>query len=774
MRLIKHLIYTAWVSCLFFPVLFAQDVPKTIIQEKDKKHSDQSVSRTKRAAQTTIKLSEGDKYLPYGGVFTPKGDLHALIVFVGIKTSKEDENQGRIFNHQDYDNWNILKGEELPAYINPETGENPLFYVDKSDFRKYHNKAIGISEYYYQMSGGTFRFTGEVLKNPDTGRPVRIDVDASKARSIKDLTHEAMDEIYKKFPKFDWSRFDQRENFPNYKFDNSKTDPDGKPDCIVFVFRSHNGMKTKVFKKYKAGWGGGIATSYLGGYKSKWPGVTFDNAGYTSSNESAKSVEQLRSFFLHEVGHKLYASPHYNGANGEVGDYFFYPSNAYGMMNTSGILNAAANGWERWACGWIEIQDAHGKNAFLEEESMLKGQYEFYLDDFVETGNAVRVKIPYTENQFLWIENHLKQSIFDDNILKGEVLSRGGERVPPVDEGVYIYIERISEKRTYIPRYGKRSDSNGIKLLHANGNWDYSISKTGTRDWGDYYRNKIYVFEQQRENPISGISPFQRYVGDLPKKEDIAQSKDGKIKYTNSGHGGYIESVDILKEKVGNREAMLYGSFGGRNKEAYEIFKRRSAFFQAGDELSLSGITPVVNLRKYNDKTGVRDPFVPNGLQVRILEKNEDGRVKVSVNFGDFEIRKDTRWTGSISIEPNYIDTTEISMYLKPGVTLTLDKSATPDRHIPTESGDFVTATRMVLESGTIFRIGRKSELVLKDDSQLILKKGAKIILERGAEISKKDQAQIILEPGAEILKANRSGKYSRREDIERKWRRTN
>ncbi len=741
-----------WIMGIFFlGDLQAQDNKRKPVIQKDKKITSGKNRFLKIGGQKRGTIGAGKK-LSNGGVFTPKGNIHALFVFVGIKDSI-DAKAGKItFNDQAYKNWNIQEGQELPEYIDSSTGRNDLIYERNEFFLEKEEGNRGISEYYYQMSLGKFRFTGEVLKDPKTKKPVRIDIATKGSQSIQELTYKVMDEMYRRFPNFDWTKFDKRTNYSNYKYENTLTKPDGKPDCIVFIYRSHNGMKHQVFPSHRSGWGGGIATSYLSGYNSPWPGVSFDNAGYTSSNESAKDIEELRSFFLHEMSHKIFSAPHYNGANGEIGDYFFYPSNAYGMMNTSSILNTAANGWERWACGWIDLEDANHQNSAIVSDEQLMGKHEFYLDDFVETGNVIRIKIPYTENQYLWIENHQKESTFDEGLHAGEVLSKGGEKIPYSEKGVYMYVERISERLTDLPRYGKRSDSNGIKLLHAAGNWDYNVDSIGSKDWGNFHNNPIYVFTRDRQNSIGGTNPFMRYLYDFPSKPTSPSSKDGVMKYKNTVHGGYIESVDILKESNGVDTNMLYANFAGRNKEANTTFQRRSPLFQVGDELSLSSTTCLVNMRRYNSKKGLQSAFIPNGITVKIMDGEKRGRVKVSVQFGDFEIRKHTRWAGRISVKPNYMDSLQSSLILAKRVRLLIDKSGTPNSHLKTENNDFIEETNLQLEENAIFVLEEKSKLVIKDNSRLILRKNAKLILKNKAQIVLLDNAQIILEDGAEIL----------------------
>ncbi len=706
--------------------------------------------------QGSLSRIPDEKWLPYGGVFTPKGHIHALFIFVGIDEEIESDNGNSYFNQQHYANWNIEKGEILPNYIDPLTGRNNLVYEDTLEFVKSgHEKNRGISEYYYQMSLGEFKFTGEVLKDPNTNQPIRIDIRPRAAQSIQELSYSVMDEMYALFPDFDWTKFDQRKNFPNYKQDNSLTGPDGKPDCVVLIYRSHNGMKHQVFNTYRPGWGGGIATSYLSRYESKWEGVSFDNAGYTSSNESAKDIEQLRSFFLHEIGHKLYSAPHYNGANGEIGDYFFYPSNAYGMMNTSSILNSAANGWERWVCGWIDLEDATGKSSDLNEPEELKGQYQFYLEDFVSSGNVIRLKIPNTKDQYLWIENHLNKSTFDESLEPGKKLSKNGELVPFAEKGIYMYIERISSDLSILPRYGRRSDSNGLKLLHADGNWDYDRELTGTKDWGNYHNNPIFTFTRKQRNPIGGTNPFMRYLDDFPSIPSDISSKDGKMKYKNSVHGGYIESVDILQESDWENAYMIYGNFAGRNKEAKEMMNRRNPFFQPGDELSLSSENSLVNLRKYDDKKGIQGPFIPSGLTVRVLEKDANGRVEIQINFADFEIRENNLWTGNITIQPHYLDALKPGLILAEKTTLIVGKSGTANTHLQTEAGDFINESMTELAENSSVELMNRAKWIFKDGSTLVLRKSSTIRLNENAKIYIQDKSKIILEKGARIIYGN-------------------
>lgn len=691
-------------------------------------------------------------YLPNGGLFTPKGDIKALVIFVGFSHNVFHKGDSIPFNHQRYDNWDISNGQDLPPYVDQTTGKMKIFHESKLDFSETDNP-YNISDYYKEMSLGKLNFMAECFKDPKTGKPVRIDINPSGKKSIAEFNKAVIDKIHHTYQDFDWFSYDTRENYPNYRRSTAKTRADGKPDCIIFVYRNHNGMPQQIFKKGRIGWGGGVATSYLSGYKSPWESVNFDNMGFTLSDESGKSGDSFMAMFLHEIAHKLYNSPHYNGANGTIGNYFFYPDVSYGMMNSTNFTNVTANGWERWILGWINLDKQNlDKNTSIDSIDHL--EHSFILRDFVTTGDAIRLPIPFYPETYLWIENHQNISVMERNLFGGKVLSKTGDPVPKLSKGVYAYIERISPHRNFLPSYGNRYQSNSIRFMHADGNWDYTYTGV-SRSWKTYFNNPIVTLNKTRRNPFSGTNPFMRFIDDYPKGWNIKNEPDGKIKYKSSVHGGYLESVPFILQSRKENTVAVYGFSGGYSEASKSILKNHSPFFQDNEELSMSSGHPIFGLVNYNRKNAELEHIKLNGMHVDFKHIDENAYL-VTVRYNDFNIKKDIRLAGRLQIKPNYLDSLDYSMVVHSDVEVTIDKSGIANTHKPIDNG-FIRPTEVILERGAKLLLKSESTIQIKDNSKLILEKGSYLKMDSDTRIIVGKNAQLIIKEGANIKKGRKA-----------------
>ncbi len=691
-------------------------------------------------------------YIPNGGLFTPNGDIKALVIFVGFTHNVQHEGDSIPFNHQRYDNWDISKGQNLPPYVNMKTGKMEIFHESKSDFSKSINP-YNISDYYNEMSLGKFNFMAECFKDPNTGKPVRIDINPKGKKTIGEFNKAVIDKIYELHPDFNWFPYDTRENNPSYARSTDKTRADGKPDCIIFVYRNHSGMPQQIFKRGRSGWGGGVATSFLRGYKSPWESVNFDNMGFTLSDESGKNGDAFMAMFLHEIAHKLYNSPHYNGANGTIGNYFFYPDVSYGMMNSTNFTNVTANGWERWILGWINL-DKQDLDKTVSIDSIDYLEHSFILRDYVTTGDAIRLPIPHYPDSYLWIENHQNISVMERNLFGGRALSVTGDVVPELDKGIYAYVERISPNRNFLPTYGNRFQSNGLRFLHAGGNWDYTHSGL-SRSWNTYFYNPVTALKKGRQNPFSGTNPFMRYIDDYPEGWDINNKPDGKIKYRSSVHGGYLESVPFIHQEENEEMVAVYGFSGGNSDRSKTILKSHSPFFQNNEILSLSSGHPVFGLVNYNRKKATLEHIELNGMHVDFKHIDENAYL-VTVRYNDFNIKKDIRLTGNIIVKPNYLDSLEYGLIINSDVDVTIDRSGTVNTH-KLINGSFVNPTEIIIDKHSRILMESKSKLKIEDNSSLILEKGAYLKMGYKTQIIIGENAQLIIKEGAKIDRGRKS-----------------
>lgn len=119
-----------------------------------------------------------DGYIGNGGVFTPKGDLRIPIAFVSY---------GEPFDSEYIESWPTTS--QWPSWARSRT-RNP-FYTEYSQFSANifsDTNRYSVSNFYYQMSNGTFRVVADYIP----GRAV-ISVDISD--KWRELNEKAVENI---------------------------------------------------------------------------------------------------------------------------------------------------------------------------------------------------------------------------------------------------------------------------------------------------------------------------------------------------------------------------------------------------------------------------------------------------------------------------------------------------------------------------------------------------------------------------------------------------
>ncbi|MCA1760824.1 MAG: hypothetical protein LC658_13735, partial [Bacteroidales bacterium] len=323
-------------------------------------------------------------------------------------------------------NW-ATGSTSLPAWISDKS----TFYNQYSDFSTYSymDNNQNISRFYHEMSKESFRLIADVY-------PTRVNINPSGATGWADMTRRVFDKMKTDDPNFDWSVYDDRENYPNFRFDNSNTQPDNIPDFVVVLFRYNPGWEIQPvsgMQNWPGSRGGFAALTGLGGFT--YNGYSFHSSGgYTHCS----GTSSMYGLFIHELAHSIFDCPHYANANSIVGEYF-YGQIGWGMMNLGMGSFGCALGWERWYLDWIELK-SNGINSNIIQQTDLPTNGEFILRDFISTGDVVRIKLPNPTGkyQYLWIENHQGNSIFDN---RGWSNDGCGNPFPPSPRGLVAYIE---------------------------------------------------------------------------------------------------------------------------------------------------------------------------------------------------------------------------------------------------------------------------------------------------------------------------------------------
>jgi hypothetical protein len=664
-------------------------------------------------------------YAPYGGVFTPKGTLRVLLVFV---TYKDKSASNPTFENKNYNlpNWDYRTNNKLPNFVNSETGACPEYiFKTEADFeQKMDLVSNNFSKEFSLMSNGKFKMIGEVFTNAE-GKPTVVEIDPTEGYSWTNMNGRAVEAMQKINPKMDYSRFDQRQNSPNFKFDNSDTTkhkPDKIIDFVVFVHRYNKGWKEQPKRGMRAWVGstGGFAATgvhpqnKINGYRVA--------EGFTMTYNSG--------VFIHEVAHVLFNAPHIMGVNNVVGNHFQLLSAGWGVMAPISIFGGF-NAWERWYTGFIELV------ADIQSPKDVAPLNVFLLRDFFTTGDAMRIKIPFAKGQHLWLENHAKLHPLDEHPWSGKVLGQG-DTVASAAKGIYAYVEDIEGSRNVI--FSALSNrANGIKVLHAGGNYDYQMYEN-LPDCRNNWGNVMKSFRRLEANPISGINNLYRFPYD--------KNKDGMIKLDPNYNSSRTEwYAPIFREEVRPDSFVnLYGSFGVYDPRKAADYVGPIAY-RDGDYLDMSSNPMPLNYPKYDLKNKKLAPYVLNGLALKFSSIENSADMLVEVRFEQVKLCQDRRWAGDIEL-PNITKDERTDLEISACTKLVLNKSGTANTHVQTAAGGFINSTVFTIKKGATLHLKEKSKLILEDDTILIVEEGGKIILDNRAEIVIQSKATFTVEEG--------------------------
>jgi hypothetical protein len=379
-----------------------------------------------------------------------------------------------------------------------------------------------LSKWYNTMTNGYFTVTGEAFF-------VRVD----RSTNFDQMSTKAIEQLQINYPNEDWSRFDNRQNLPNWGFDNSayfkKTDGtfeaahgDGIIDYLVVHFRITNqgnaGQSNGMFS------GNNLTTTFNGGKTYNF------NCGhmYEACQANKDHHEML---FKHEFGHGLWAAPHYMGANSVVGERF-YRNSGWGMMSETHKIINTTNAWEEWWLNWMTVQNVSTNGTYT-------------IKDFVTENDAIRIPIPKT-NSYLWLENHQKINALDEKVFyKNE---------SPNTSGIYAYIttkgaDCLDVNEASIWR--GQNTCNSFKVLSAKGNFDYTWNQA-TDDL-----NKTV------SNPISGQTDLTTI------RKDFDNTYGNNIIYVNTDNNFCVPPNE--QKSVSKSNGVTNYAFTGSAQDVFQV-----------------------------------------------------------------------------------------------------------------------------------------------------------------------------------------------------------
>lgn len=240
----------------------------------------------------------------------------------------------------------------------------------------------------------------------------------------------------------------------------------------------------------------------------------------------------------HEFAHLLYGGNNFHTGGGGWPEVFIQSTqtwtNSYGQYwinQSSGWSNLSLyngslltwNAWDRQRMGWKrpgQMNEIPARNAANTAE--IDGDLDatvsadagtYVLRDFVTTGDALRIKLPFTDPsteypEFIWVENHQGYDVNGDPFDRVQYSADCMDDVVP---GLSMYLQIDKEVRrstSYANVYGGPGDY--LRPLDANGHFDDALDPTDQTTTCICWMCPTRPFSHGLPNALSGTG--DRYV----------------------------------------------------------------------------------------------------------------------------------------------------------------------------------------------------------------------------------------------------------------------
>lgn len=499
-----------------------------------------------------------------------------------------------------------------------------------------------------------------------------------------------------------------------------KTEPDSLIDIVMVRWR----VNSKITKDFSAGFCFPRKKMYaMKAMKGMNSYSYFVNKDYTN-----------HSIIIHEFSHLLLGGNNFHtGGAGAGTKTFMSDVGGYAMLSSYLRSSPVYCSFDRRRLGWkhpdhefqISARDPLRRteiNADLSYgQEFSHGSNEFILRDFVQTGDAIRIELPYLNiysdeinKQWLWLENHQK--------VNGNI-----DHAKNTRKGLYAYIQ-----------VGKETLS-GSGTFGGNCNYTWPVSAFGNFDFLVNEETQDYLVKDSLSNPFTGYNNLILGAYDIKDHDELIFRNEVFVAKNIKFNGTYLDSSNF-------------------NFQTYPLFGTSMDAFQPGDKIGIERNPAAVPLLTYRTSGSPRTrPRLPvlsdnrmihlNGISVEFFEQLPDGSIKLRIRWDDNHIGRDVRWCGDIHLHEELL--------LEKGNKIRLDYGLTPQRPIDPlrikGENVFSDPSSITLNEGTGIVMKKRSNLVLDNRSSLILKPGSQISLERGSKIIVGDSCSLLIHPEAEI-----------------------
>lgn len=565
------------------------------------------------------------------------------------------------------------------------------------------------------------------------------------------------------------------------------------------TFKSNSGLKAEDFDNWTMTQQGGPKTTPSIDSPHKWdhvmllyrnarnlpnsngravPGTFGKLCGYDCDTYSNFGTVGDLPFGIcrHEFTHLFLGDNNFHAGGGErngQGSYWIGVQCMWSVIGAAHASLACCNAWDRNRFGWkpgdkkmyISCHDGNGKevNSDLvvapDSTSNVSANGIYILRDFVPTGDALKIKLPYlTDNeypQFLWIENHQtskrNKTVFDHFVFENEACV---EKSTP---GLYMYMQIDRNAITGTNIYNGSADY--LHPLPAQGLYDLVFDTIKQQNACVNYID-VYPFQRlpHMQNPLTGNHSIE-----IPTRDF---NKNGTLEYGE---------LSILSIERKNDEFIKHLAYLGNASVAFT--KTYNSKIGIGTNPSTTNLLSNVSnayptKMSLNNKNAVFNNRISylNGLSVELLEELPDGSIKVKVRTDDFVIKNDVRWCSDTIVIPAACSTEKNYLHVTNNAVVIVDQGLTPTRiSKPVEfEGEkiFSSTSTLKFPENTVVIIESGSKLIADNSSAILLTKGSKLIIESGGELIVKNNSKLILQGATLDLKKGSKATVKGKENL--------
>jgi len=648
-----------------------------------------------------------------GWSLSPHGTIRVLLIFAEIeydKTPSDDPNPGGS------DHW--------------PKGKLPVWKDDVFDPQLSRAPIAMVSRYYHDISLGQFEVLGdyidEIVTIKEGENPSIKNVFGLGTLAVKELGSRNGLKTHHNLSISDFDLW-KRGGKPGLPKEAGPDDPHSYDHVMVIVRNSR-------------------LTHGQGSVDSGSPGKL---VGYESDSQSRFGGMNALPFEIlkHEFNHLLLGGNNFHSGGGNAPmfqSYFMSLQGGWSMMGAANSSLLTACAWDRDRLGWrakdgcsrINARDANS-NCVNGDLDPLNGDTGVYvIRDFVTTGDALRIKMPYLNTneypQFLWLENHQgwknNGSPTDRFHFEKDMPCVQGV-VPGIFAVMQVDREEKSGKEIY------RGEADYLRALPASGFYDMYLRGDTVRFECLWPANTTpLIVKDGLANPLSGASELEAPLFDTRGADVLMRSKDGIVPKVEVRNGNYID------------EAMFYG-------HARQIFT-----VNGNRELGLGTNPPLANMltltsssgkTKYNGSPPDNRVVHLTGINVELTEQRTDGSIVLQVRNDMTLVDQDVRWCGDSIVLHTPVDTNNYALHIAEGRSVTIDRSRTPTRIADPDTVRnerfFSKRTTFVIESGAHVLIDDNAELNVTNGSVLHVMPGCVIDLSASAKFSSDKDSRIVL-----------------------------